>query len=108
MSALKGSLNLVADARNQTGSASVTVDSAQAGATIPAGTVRAFASLVNVNHADQQASFAADCFISSYNQGGKTHKVFQRHLLGDNITEVAVTLNVNGCEALGVCVIDVF
>ena len=110
MSTLKGSWYLVVDCNNQTGSSSVTINSADANIVFPAGTLRACASLISVNHSDKQNSFAADCFISSYrDQNGVTHgSLYQPFLLGNNIESVKVTVNVNGCDARGVCVIDVF
>jgi hypothetical protein len=64
--------------------------------------------LLKINHTDAQGSFAADCFISRYRQAGIDHNVHMRSLSGPNITEIDVSVSVNGCEALAGCLIELF
>ena len=70
--------------------------------------VRAHSMLLNVNHTDAQESFAADCFISRYIQGGQEESGHWRAISGDNITEVWLRMNVNGCSALGGVLVELF
>jgi hypothetical protein len=78
--------------------------------------IRAHIMLVNVNHSGQQNGFAADCFIESYNdKQGVTHSGLHDRLVTskpgdatDHFKEVHFRLNVNGCVADALAIVEYF
>ena len=78
--------------------------------------LRAHVMLVSVNHADQQDSFAADCFIESYTKKGHSEEPVHAYLVSNKpgdpndppITEIKGRLNVNGCDAIALVITEYF
>lgn len=64
--------------------------------------------LLNINHTAAQDSFAADCFISKYVQGGVLREGNYKMIFGPNITEIYFTTSVNGCEARAGFLVELF
>ena len=100
---------LEVEANNQSGSVTTKVNTLDViHGPITSASLRAHVMLLNINHTAAQDSFAADCFISRYRQSGIDHSGHWRAISGPNITELDVSMSVNGCEARGGCLIELF
>lgn len=89
---------------NQSGDGTNTIPTPK----LPGGSCRVHAMLLEVNHSDEQQSFAADCYISRYVSGGVELDGHWYALSGEDITEAFCTVSVNGCLARGGFLIELF